>query len=216
MTPLFPGPKYAGPQAERFRIDDDPSPDASLDYCSGCGICTQVCPQGVKVAEINTQRAAKLKENQGVGLRDRILARPTLAGRARHRWRRSPTGPCETGRFGRRSRRRSVSIARRRCRPSWAGRSSGRRAEAPRARESLAAWSSSRLQHQLFRARARREDRRAPRTQRVRVMVPSRTAAVCRSNRTGYSTTRRVRAPTCGPPRPLRARGRRHRRDVDE
>ena len=81
VTPLFPGPKYVGPQAERFRVDDEPSPDASLDYCSGCGICTQVCPQGVHIAEINTQARAKLKATQGVKPRDRILARPTLAGR---------------------------------------------------------------------------------------------------------------------------------------
>jgi glycerol-3-phosphate dehydrogenase subunit C len=81
VTPLFPGPKYCGPQAERFRIEDEPSPDASLDYCSGCGICTQVCPQGVHIAEINTQARAKLKETHGVPLRDRMLARPTLAGR---------------------------------------------------------------------------------------------------------------------------------------
>jgi glycerol-3-phosphate dehydrogenase subunit C len=81
VTPLFPGPKYVGPQAERFRIDDEPSPDASLDYCSGCGICTQVCPQGVHIAEINTRARAKLKATQGVRMRDRVLARPTLAGR---------------------------------------------------------------------------------------------------------------------------------------
>lgn len=81
VTPLFPGPKYAGPQAERFRVPGEPSPDASLDYCSGCGICTQVCPQGVHIAEINTQARAKLKATKGVPLRDRILARPTLAGR---------------------------------------------------------------------------------------------------------------------------------------
>ena len=54
-----------------------PSPDASLDYCSGCGICTQVCPQGVHIAEINTQARAKMRERTGVKLRDRLLARPT-------------------------------------------------------------------------------------------------------------------------------------------
>ncbi len=81
VTPLFPGPKYVGPQAERFRVGDEPSFDASLDYCSGCGICTQVCPQGVHIAEINTQARAKMKETNGVSLRDRLLARPTLAGR---------------------------------------------------------------------------------------------------------------------------------------
>ena len=81
VTPLFPGPKYVGPQAERFRVHDQPSPDASLDYCSGCGICTQVCPHGVHIAEINTQARAALKATKGVPLRDRILGRPTLAGR---------------------------------------------------------------------------------------------------------------------------------------
>jgi glycerol-3-phosphate dehydrogenase subunit C len=81
VTPLFPGPKYVGPQAERYRTGEEPSPDASLDYCSGCGICTQVCPQGVHIAEINSQARATLKERTGVPLRDRLLARPTLAGR---------------------------------------------------------------------------------------------------------------------------------------
>src|SRR4051812_5529748 len=81
VTPLFPGPKYVGPQAERFRVRDEPSPDASLDYCSGCGICTQVCPQGVHIAEINTQARAKLREDTGFKLRDRIIARPDVTGR---------------------------------------------------------------------------------------------------------------------------------------
>jgi glycerol-3-phosphate dehydrogenase subunit C len=81
VTPLFPGPKYSGPQAERFRIEDEPSVDSSVNYCSGCGICTQVCPQGVHIAEINTQAKAKYGETHGVTVRDRILARPTLAGR---------------------------------------------------------------------------------------------------------------------------------------
>jgi glycerol-3-phosphate dehydrogenase subunit C len=81
VTPLFAGPKYSGPQAERFRVDDEPSADSSVNYCSGCGICTQVCPQGVHIAEINTQAKAKYGETHGVRVRDRILARPTLAGR---------------------------------------------------------------------------------------------------------------------------------------
>ncbi len=80
-TPLFPGPKYVGPQAERFRDGGDHSPDMSLDYCSGCGICTQVCPQGVKIAEINSKARAKLWDERGIPLRNKILARPTLGGR---------------------------------------------------------------------------------------------------------------------------------------
>ena len=81
-TPLFPGPKYAGPQAERFRTGDGgPSVDASVDYCSGCGICTQVCPQDVKIAEINARARAALKAQAGVRWRDKLIARPGLLGR---------------------------------------------------------------------------------------------------------------------------------------
>ncbi|MDE3133231.1 MAG: anaerobic glycerol-3-phosphate dehydrogenase subunit C [Acidobacteriota bacterium] len=82
VSPLFPGPKYEGPQAERFRVAGQQSVDPSVDYCSGCGICSQVCPQGVKIAEINAQARHQLKRQQGVPLRDRIIARPTWLGRA--------------------------------------------------------------------------------------------------------------------------------------
>jgi glycerol-3-phosphate dehydrogenase subunit C len=79
-TPLFPGPKYVGPQAERYR-GAGPSVDASVDYCSGCGICTQVCPQGVRIAEINSQARAALWEERGVPLRNQLIARPNVIGR---------------------------------------------------------------------------------------------------------------------------------------
>lgn len=73
VTPLFPGPKTVGPQAQRFREPDQPSPDESLDYCSSCGICTLVCPHGVRVMEINTQAKSKLVETKGLSLRNWIL-----------------------------------------------------------------------------------------------------------------------------------------------
>ena len=88
VSPLFPGPKYAGPQSERYRVAADPSVDLSVDYCSGCGICSQVCPQGVKIAEINAQARNKLKVQKGIPLRDRIITRPTWLGRAG-----TPTAP---------------------------------------------------------------------------------------------------------------------------
>ncbi|HUJ35200.1 MAG TPA: anaerobic glycerol-3-phosphate dehydrogenase subunit C [Solirubrobacteraceae bacterium] len=82
VTPLFPGPKYAGPQAERYRVLGEPSVDSSVDYCSGCGICSMSCPQGVKIAEINSQARNRLKQQKGIPLRDRIITRPTWLGRA--------------------------------------------------------------------------------------------------------------------------------------
>jgi len=75
VTPLFPGPKTVGPQAQRFRDPDLPSPDRSLEYCSSCGICTLVCPHGVRVMEINTQAKARKVESEGLPLRNWVLGR---------------------------------------------------------------------------------------------------------------------------------------------
>ncbi|HRC06852.1 MAG TPA: anaerobic glycerol-3-phosphate dehydrogenase subunit C [Miltoncostaeales bacterium] len=80
VTPLFPGPKYVGPQGERFR-ESGTSVDISLDYCSGCGICTHVCPQDVKIAEINAQARHEMKSRKGISVRDRLISRPMVTGR---------------------------------------------------------------------------------------------------------------------------------------
>jgi glycerol-3-phosphate dehydrogenase subunit C len=83
VTDLFPGPKYEGPQGQRFRagVDEGLEPDVSLDYCSGCGLCTQACPEGVMIAEINTVARAKLVERRGgLRLRDQLVSRPLLLG----------------------------------------------------------------------------------------------------------------------------------------
>ncbi len=83
VTDLFPGPKYEGPQGQRFRagVDTGESPDISLDYCSGCGLCTQACPEGVMVAEINTvARTRIVEERGGLSLRDNLISRPSLLG----------------------------------------------------------------------------------------------------------------------------------------
>jgi glycerol-3-phosphate dehydrogenase subunit C len=79
VTDLFPGPKYVGPQAQRLRIG--PSVDYTVDYCSGCTVCTRVCPSGVKVMELNSMaRAAMVEARGGLSLRDRLIARPELLG----------------------------------------------------------------------------------------------------------------------------------------
>lgn len=77
VTPLFSGPKFVGPQAERFR--NGASVDHSLDYCSSCGICTLVCPQGVQIAELNSQARAVMKADH-MPLRDRLIGQTVLMG----------------------------------------------------------------------------------------------------------------------------------------
>ena len=78
VTPLFSGPKYVGPQAERFRNGE--SVDHSLDYCSSCGACTLACPQGVQIAELNSQARAVMKADD-MPMRDKLITQTTLMGR---------------------------------------------------------------------------------------------------------------------------------------
>ncbi len=79
VTDLFPGPKFVGPQGERYRKEGQ-IVDSSIDYCSSCGTCTLVCPQGVKVAEINHHARTAMKEEKGIPFRDKVIARTTLLG----------------------------------------------------------------------------------------------------------------------------------------
>jgi len=78
VTPLFSGPKFVGPQAERYRNGE--SVDHSLDYCSSCGICTLSCPQGVQIAELNSQARAVMKADH-MPVRDRLIGQTTLMGK---------------------------------------------------------------------------------------------------------------------------------------
>ena len=151
---------------------DEPSVETSVDYCSGCGICTQVCPQGVKIAEINAQARNKLKRQKGVPLRDRIITRPTWLGRRGHAGgedrqlddrqapaadprREAAEGPPR--RAGARLRRAALLAL-------------GAQAREPahRAQGRLL----PRLRHRVLRARGGREARRHPRAQRLRGRGP--------------------------------------------
>ena len=80
-TDLFPGPKYSGPQAQRFRMTDQPAPDLSVDYCSGCRVCNEVCPNDVNIMEMNAKARAVLVAEKGIPLRNRLLGRNELLGK---------------------------------------------------------------------------------------------------------------------------------------
>jgi glycerol-3-phosphate dehydrogenase subunit C len=92
VTDLFPGPKYVGPQAQRFRLATTlppqgkltslvASPDATVDYCSGCGWCTIACPADVKIAEMNNRARASMKAGHRPRFRDWLLGQTDLVGR---------------------------------------------------------------------------------------------------------------------------------------
>lgn len=88
VTDLFPGPKTVGPQAQRFRRDQDrgaESPDKSVDYCSGCGVCTMVCPHGVRIMEMNARAREQLYDGR-IPLRNRLLGRNELMGKLGHKF----------------------------------------------------------------------------------------------------------------------------------
>ncbi|HZV53058.1 MAG TPA: anaerobic glycerol-3-phosphate dehydrogenase subunit C [Candidatus Dormibacteraeota bacterium] len=78
-TDLFPGPKYCGPQAQRYRLAGPE--EAWVDYCNGCGACTRACPSGVRVAELNARARAEIVARGGLPLRNRLLGRSELLGR---------------------------------------------------------------------------------------------------------------------------------------
>jgi glycerol-3-phosphate dehydrogenase subunit C len=86
----FPGPKYVGPQAQRFRLAAPApinldggrvsSPDLTVDWCSGCGWCTTACPAGVKIAEVNNRARASMRAGRRPKLRDWLIAQTDLLG----------------------------------------------------------------------------------------------------------------------------------------
>jgi glycerol-3-phosphate dehydrogenase subunit C len=52
VNPAFPGPKQAGPDAQRFRLDGERSVDDWVKLCCQCQRCQVACPYGVNVSEI--------------------------------------------------------------------------------------------------------------------------------------------------------------------
>jgi glycerol-3-phosphate dehydrogenase subunit C len=78
VTPKFPGPKQAGPGAERFRRSDEPSVDEWIDLCIGCHLCDMVCSSGVNISELNLIAKAKYLDEKGRPFRDWLLTHTYL------------------------------------------------------------------------------------------------------------------------------------------
>jgi glycerol-3-phosphate dehydrogenase subunit C len=80
VTPEFPGPKQAGPGAERFRKPGEASADEWIDLCIGCHLCDLVCSSGVNISELNLMAKAKYLDEKGRPFRDWLLTHTYLFG----------------------------------------------------------------------------------------------------------------------------------------
>jgi len=80
VTPHFPGPKQAGPGAQRFRSASEASVDDWIDLCTACRLCDTVCPAGVPISELNLLAKAKFLDERGRTFRDWLLVRSDWFG----------------------------------------------------------------------------------------------------------------------------------------
>ena len=204
VTDLFPGPKYVGPQAQRFRLATlaaarraEPSrtsrrPDATVDWCSGCGMCTMACPADVKIAEMNNRARAQLRAGHRPRFRDWLLGQTDLVGRlgVADRAARQLVAPQPPVPGAHRARRRDPP-ARAAARRSPAGRSdpawrpsagaSGATLTTPEPPPDRAVVLLPRLRGELLRARTSRSPRSTSSDATAsRRSCPSRSAAACR------------------------------------
>jgi glycerol-3-phosphate dehydrogenase subunit C len=80
VTPRYPGPKQAGPGAQRFRSASEASVDDWIELCTSCHLCDTVCPAGVPISEMNLMAKAKFLDERGRTFRDWLLVRSDLFG----------------------------------------------------------------------------------------------------------------------------------------
>ncbi len=80
-TEIFRGPKFLGPESERYRDQHESSVTAGLDLCSGCKLCEVTCPSQVSIQEYIRRAQNKGAQEKGRSLRDWILGHTRLLSR---------------------------------------------------------------------------------------------------------------------------------------
>ncbi len=80
-TDIFRGPKYLGPESERYRDPREPTVTAGLDLCSGCKLCEITCPSQVSIQEYIRRAQNKGANEKGRTLRDWVLGHTRLLGK---------------------------------------------------------------------------------------------------------------------------------------
>ena len=79
VTPLYPGPKQAGPDGERYRLKNKAFFDEALKMCLNCKRCEVACPNDVHIGDII--QAARIKySTHKPSLRDMMLANTDFVG----------------------------------------------------------------------------------------------------------------------------------------
>ena len=79
VTPLYPGPKQAGPDGERYRLKNKEFFDEALKMCLNCKRCEVACPNDVHIGDII--QAARIKySTHKPSLRDMMLANTDIVG----------------------------------------------------------------------------------------------------------------------------------------
>ena len=74
VNPEFPGPKQAGPDAERFRSDHETSIGKWIRLCNQCKRCEVACPYGVNPAQIILREQVRYGEGHFRPLASRVFA----------------------------------------------------------------------------------------------------------------------------------------------
>ena len=77
-TDIFRGPKFLGPESERYRSHQETAVTAGLDLCSGCKLCEVTCPSQVTIQEYIRRAQNKGAEESGRTLREWVLGHTRL------------------------------------------------------------------------------------------------------------------------------------------
>ena len=72
-TGLFPGPKLAGPDAERFRQKDIAALASWTEFCDYCKICERVCPYNVPIPWLHLRALLASRRQKKPSFRDWLL-----------------------------------------------------------------------------------------------------------------------------------------------
>jgi len=78
VTDDFPGPKQAGPDAQRFRGRGEPVEGPWVNLCTGCHRCQVACPADVPIAEINLFAKQRYAATAGRDLPTNLLTHSFL------------------------------------------------------------------------------------------------------------------------------------------